>query len=311
LRIHVALASLVVLLLGLAAPPAGATTVPPPPTGWNTIFDDPFAGTAGSPVDANWVTDTGTQYTGTGCTANFGTGEVETVTNSTANASEGGGYLTMTAVKSGSAWTASRIESVRGDFSAPAGGQLEVVASIKQPDPSSGVGYWPAFWLLGAGFRSSGAGTSGTMNCSTWPAVGEIDIMEDVNALSEHSSTLHCGVISGGACNETTGLSSGLLGCSGCQTGYHTYAAIIDRTNTSAEQIRYYLDGTLFYTVNESTVGTATWQAAVDHGFFIILDLAVGGAYPNAICGCTSPTSATTSGGSMSVGYVAVYQKPA
>ena len=39
--------------------------------------------------------------------------------------------------------------------------------------------------------------------------------------------------------------------------------------------------------MTESQVGTATWQAAVDHGFFLILDLAIGGAYPNAICGCT------------------------
>jgi len=52
----------------------------------------------------------------------------------------------------------------------------------------------------------------------------------------------------------------------------------------------------------------ATWQAAVDHGFFIILDLAIGGAYPNRICACTSPTTATSSGAGMSVGYVAVYQ---
>ena len=72
------------------------------------------------------------------------------------------------------------------------------------------------------------------MDCSNWPSVGEIDIMEDVNALSEHSGTLHCGVDPGGPCNETTGLSSGLQACSGCQTGYNTYSVIVNRTNTSA-----------------------------------------------------------------------------
>jgi Carbohydrate binding module (family 6) len=146
------------------------------------------------------------------------------------------------------------------------------------------------------------------MDCSNWPSTGEIDVMEDVNALSEHSGTLHCGTDPGGPCDETTGLSSGLQACSGCQTSYNTYSVIVNRTNTSDESITWYLNGTAYYTVTESQVGTATWEAAVDHGFFLILDLAMGGAYPNAVCGCTSPTSSTSSGASMSVGYVAVYE---
>ncbi len=35
----------------------------------------------------------------------------------------------------------------------------------------------------------------------------------------------------------------------------------------------------------------------------------MGGNYPDGICNCTTPTSATTSGASMSVGYVAVYEQ--
>ena len=291
-----------------AAPSASATTVPSPPSGWTTAFSDNFSGAAGSGVDSNWTDDTGTQYSGAGCTGNWGTGEVETDTGSTANVSEdGNGHLNITALDSGGSWTSGRIETVADDFEAPAGGEMEVTASIQQPNPSSGLGYWPAFWMLGSGFRSSGAGTSGTMDCSNWPSTGEIDIMEDVNALSEHSGTLHCGVDPGGPCNETTGLGSGLQSCSGCQTGYNTYSVIVNRTDTSDESITYYLNGTEYYSVTESQVGTSTWEAAVDHGFFLILDLAVGGAYPNAICGCTSPSSSTSSGGSMSVGYVAVY----
>ena len=34
----------------------------------------------------------------------------------------------------------------------------------------------------------------------------------------------------------------------------------------------------------------------------------MGGGYPNGVCGCTTPTSSTTSGGTMSVAYVAAYQ---
>ena len=288
---------------------ASASTVPAPPPGWTTVFSDSFSGAAGSHADSQWTYDTGTQYNGTGCTANWGTGEVESNTNSTANVSQdGSGHLNITPVNSGGSWTSGRIETVADNFAAPAGGELEVSASVRQPNPANGLGYWPAFWMLGAGFRASGAGTSGTMNCSNWPSTGEIDVMEDVNALSEHSGTLHCGTDPGGPCNETTGLGSGLQSCSGCQTGYNTYSVIINRTNTSNESVTWYLNGNAYFTATESQVGTATWQAAVDHGFFLILDLAIGGGYPNGVCGCTSPSASTSSGAAMSVGYVAVYQ---
>ena len=305
-----ALAPLAVLItVVLLALNASASTVPPPPAGWSTVFSDSFSGSAGSRADSQWTYDTGTQYNGTGCTANWGTGEVESNTNSTANVSEdGSGHLNITPVRSGSSWTSGRIETVADNFAAPAGGELEVSASLRQPNPANGHGYWPAFWMLGAGFRASGAGTSGTMTCSNWPSTGEIDVMEDVNALSEHSGTLHCGTDPGGPCNETTGLGSGLQSCSGCQTGYNTYSVIINRTNTSNESITWYLNGNAYFTATESQVGTATWQAAVDHGFFLILDLAIGGGYPNGVCGCTSPSPSTSSGAAMSVGYVAVYQ---
>src|SRR6185437_11599465 len=175
------------------APSASATTVPAPPSGWTTAYSDSFSGAAGTGVDSSWTYDTGTQYNGAGCTANYGTGEVESNTSSTANVSEdGGGHLNITAVKSGSSWTSGRIETTADNFAAPAGGEMEVTASVKQPNPSSGLGYWPAFWMLGSGFRASGAGTSGTMTCSNWPSTGEVDIMEDVNALSEVAGTLHC-----------------------------------------------------------------------------------------------------------------------
>ncbi|MFD0331596.1 ricin-type beta-trefoil lectin domain protein [Streptacidiphilus monticola] len=140
-----------------------------------------------------------------------------------------------------------------------------------------------------------------------WPENGEIDIMEDVNALSQVAGTIHCGTYPGGVCNEGNGIGSGLRACSGCQTGYHTYTMILDRTNTSAESITFYLDGASYFTVNESQVGASTWQQAFDHNLEIIFDLAMGGGFPNGVCGCTTPTSSTSSGATMSVGYVAAY----
>jgi len=263
---------------------AAPATVPGPPSGWSTVFSDDFSGSAGSGIDSQWMYDTGPG-------SSFGTGEIETMTNSTSNVhQDGNGNLDITALGSGSSWTSGRVQTTSANVGAPAGGELEVTASIQQP--TGGLGYWPAFWMLGPG---------------QWPENGEIDIMEDVNSLSELSGTIHCGTDPGGPCNEPDGIGSGLVGCGGCQSGYHTYTMILNRTNTSAESITFYLDGNQYFSVSESQVGTSTWQAAFDHNLSIILDLAMGGAYPNGVCGCTSPTSSTASGGTMSVAYVAAY----
>ena len=264
----------------LAAPAA----VPGPPSGWSTIFSDDFNGAAGSGADSQWMYDTGPG-------SNFGTGEIETMTNSTSNVHlDGNGNLDITALGSGSSWTSGRIQTTSANVGAPAGGELEVTASIQQP--AGGPGYWQAFWMLGPG---------------QWPENGEIDIMEDVNSLSEVSGTVHCGTDPGGPCNESNGIGSGLRSCGGCQSGYHTYTMILNRTNPSNESIAFYLDGNQYFTVTESQVGTSTWQAAFDHNMSVIFDLAMGGGYPNGQCGCTTPTSSTASGGTMSVAYVAAY----
>jgi hypothetical protein len=271
----------------LVAAPARADTVPPPPAGWTTVFGDDFAGAAGSaPSASNWFYDIGTGY---------GTGEIEQTTNSTSNVYlDGNGHLVLKAIDNGGTWTSGRIESTRDDFEAPPGGELEMTASIEQPNPANGLGYWPAFWALGSPMRTGGG----------WPTSGEIDMMEDVNGLNEASQTFH---------NAADSPGHALIACpdasSSCQTGYHTYSVIVNRTDTSAETMEFLMDGTVESTITEASVGTTAWQEAIDHGFFIIFDLAMGGNYPDGIYGSATPTSATSSGASMSVGYVAVYEE--
>jgi beta-glucanase (GH16 family) len=267
----------------------------PVPITWRTVWSASFAGPRGSELNRQvWKYDTGQGI--------FGTGEIETMTSSTSNvALDGKGDLDITALRNGTSWTSGRIQTTR-TFAAPPGGEMMVSASIQQPGPPGGYGYWPAFWLLGTG---------------TWPASGEIDIMEDVNAASLHSGTLHCGNLTQqnpdgttGPCHEPVGLTSGLRTCSQCQSGFHTYSVIIDRRNPANEQIDWLLDGQQFYSVTEAAVGASVWTQAVDHGFSIILDLAIGGGYPDAACNCTTPNNQTSSGGTLIVHDVTVYNMP-
>ena len=141
--------SLMAVLFTAAAPAALADTVPPAPAGYTTVFGETFAGAAGSaPSAANWFYDIGTGY---------GTGEIEHTTSSTNNVYlDGNGHLVLKAINSGGTWTSGRIESTRDDFQAPPGGKLEMTAEIEQPNPANGLGYWPAFWSLGAPMRAGG-----------------------------------------------------------------------------------------------------------------------------------------------------------
>jgi beta-glucanase (GH16 family) len=295
----VGLAAPAVLLAGAGG--AANAAVPPAAAGWTTVFSDDFAAAAGTGVDsANWLYDLGTNYPGGA--ANWGTGEIETMTSSTANVfHDGAGHLAIKPIRDSSGnWTSGRIETQRTDLAAPVGGILRIEGSILQPNvnTANGAGYWPAFWTLGAAARPVGA--------TNWPSIGEWDIMENINGRPSVFSTLHCGTGSGGPCNETTGLGSGEHACSGCNGSFHTYAVEYDRS-VSPERMRFYVDGNNYHTVTATQVDEATWNAATHHGMFIILNVAIGGGFPAAFGG--GPNAATVSGVPMLVDYVAAYTK--
>lgn len=269
--------------------------------GWQMIFSDEFEGAANTGVDRiHWMYDLGTGYPGG--PPNWGTGEVETMTDDIANVSvDGEGRLLITPQRDSSGnWTSGRIETRRDDFQPPPGGVLAIEASIQQPNVSgdAALGYWPAFWSLGAPFRG---------NYQNWPGIGEIDIMEDINGRSSVFGTLHCGTTTPpNPCNEFSGIGSGEKPCPGCQTDFHVYRVEWDES-VSPEEIRWYLDGNNYFTVRSDQVDATTWKNATDHGYFIILNVAMGGGFPGAFGG--GPTDATVPGIPMIVEYVRVFTR--
>ncbi|MFI6326472.1 glycoside hydrolase family 16 protein [Nonomuraea sp. NPDC050556] len=292
-----------VLAAGLLVTTALRATaaVPPPPTGWSLVWSDDFNGSAGTLPDGNnWIIDTGHAYPGG--PGNWGTGEIQNYTASPSNLSlDGAGNLRITPLGSGQNWTSARIETRRADFKPADGRILRIEGRIQMPNVTgqSALGYWPAFWALGQPYRG---------NYWNWPGIGEFDIMENVNGLNSVWGVLHCGVNPGGPCNETSGIAASRA-CPGasCQSAFHTYRFEWDRS-VAPNQFRWYVDGQQFHSVSQSQVDAATWTNMTSHaGYFLLLNVAMGGAFPDALAGPT-PTAATVSGRPMVVDYVAVWQ---
>jgi beta-glucanase (GH16 family) len=122
-------------------------------------------------------------------------------------------------------------------------GRIE--ARIKGP---VGKGTWGAFWMLGADIDERG-----------WPGCGEIDVTELLGSLP----STNLGYIHGptGSRGERVEMKTPHA------AEYHTYAV-----DWLPDQIRYYLDGVPFLTLDKRDPG---W--VYDHEFYIIINLAMGG----------------------------------
>ena len=84
--------------------------------------------------------------------ANFGTGEIETMTNNPNNVDVRNGNLYITPQRDAAgAWTSARVETDRANFKPPAGGIMHVESRLQMPNVTGAeaLGYWPAFWMLG------------------------------------------------------------------------------------------------------------------------------------------------------------------
>ncbi|PHH51559.1 hypothetical protein CFIMG_003190RAa [Ceratocystis fimbriata CBS 114723] len=335
------LASMSLFTSVLAVPvPVDESDVPSFGAGnWTVVFYDNFTNSATSLSTENWVISTGTRYPGG--PANWGNGEVQEYTSSATNlyiSSHSDGSPTMESTDpesaqanllnivpqrsgssgsesastnsvSNSTWTSGRIEtSPSFNFVCPEGGQLRMEARFKlgSASPSAQQGIWPAFWALGTSFRG---------NYNNWPAVGEIDIFETVNGDATSLHTVHCGTNPGGPCNEPNGLSKRIDG--GAPSGQWITASVtIDRSNAGgdwrAESLKWRMNGKVVNTLLGSDVGDKdAWAALAHDDHFLLLNVAVGGALPNAMASSSTPMTSTEGGvgSAMQVSHVAVLSR--
>ena len=189
------------------------------------------------------------------------------------NATVANGILSITAQNQsvgGQPFTSARMNTA-SKFSVTYG---KIEARMKLP---MGAGLWPAFWMLGADINTG----------VNWPGCGEIDIMEHVNADSIIYGTMHW-LSAGQEANYGLNLASS-------PSEWHVYSV-----TWNANSIKWYIDNTLYVTGNIANDINST--GAFHQPFFIILNLAVGGDFPNT----TVDTSKLPA--SLQVDYVRVYQ---
>jgi beta-glucanase (GH16 family) len=125
-------------------------------------------------------------------------------------------------------------------------------------------GLWPAFWILGAG---------------DWPATGEIDVMENVGDAEWTSVALHGPGYSG----ETPLVNRWYFAPGSDATDWHVYAV-----DWSRDALVFKVDDRVVYRVTRPMVENyGRW--AFDNPKYLILNLALGGAYPRKVNGSRAP----------------------
>lgn len=230
---------------------------------WSDEFD-----TDGAPNAANWAYDLGNGDNG------WGNAEIQFYTDRSDNVSVAGGNLNITAKResfSGFNFTSARLKT-EGKFDFQYG-KVEVRAKLPK-----GGGTWPAIWLLGSDYQTN-----------TWPACGEIDIMEHVgNTPDLIYGTLHSPSSFGDSQNK------GTVTIAGATDDFHVYGL-----EWTEESITMFVDGEPFYSYAPQDKNADNWP--FDKPFFLILNVAMGGTFGGEVDG-------NFTSGTMEIDYVHVYQ---
>lgn len=242
---------------------------------WKLIWEDDFSKDNGKLDQSKWAY----KVDGKG----NGNGEQQYYSDSPKNVKIENGQLVITAIQekqgwasytSGKIWTQGKFDVLYG----------RIEACIKVPPPQ--MGNWPAFWMMPTDSAYGG-----------WPNSGEIDIMECINNEDTLYGTNHFGTG-----KKQSGAKIAAPG-GNLSNDYHVYAV-----EWEPKEFRWYLDGKMYGKINEWGTGKAPFPAPFDKKFYIILNYALGGAWPSGVAHHKTPDQTSKFPQSMYVKYVRVYQ---
>ena len=226
------------------------------------VWSDEFTGDVLNTSD--WTYETGN--------SGWGNNELQNYVSGTSNAKVSNGFLTIEAKQSGNSYSSARI--ITKDKQSFKYGRIDIRARLPE-----GQGLWPALWMLGQNFSTTG-----------WPSCGEIDIMELVgHAPNKVHGTVHW---------EHQGNHADFGGSKTLSSGIFADEFHVFTIKWDSQSITWYLDDVQFHVIDI----TGPELTEFHQEFFFIFNVAVGGNWPG------NPNASTNFPQKMVVDYVRVFQ---
>ncbi len=201
----------------------------------------------------------------------WGNDELERYTDEASNIKLENGKLVITAIENAGSYTSGRIKTE--DKVGLKYGRIDIRARLPK-----GQGIWPAIWMLGE-----------NIDDVSWPACGEIDIMELVG----HKPHVVYGAVhyEDGGYQYETGSSD--LSQGDFSEQFHVFTVVWDK-----DKIEWYVDNNHFKTFSKNGINGYPFN----NSFFFIMNVAVGGRWPG------NPDETTVFPQKMEVDYIRVFQ---
>ena len=213
---------------------------------WSEEFN-----TGSVPNSEIWSYDTGS--------SGWGNAELQDYTTSSSNVKVENGNLVITAIKSGNYISSGRIKTI-DKFHFKYG---TVEARIQTPDLENGL--WPAFWLMGNNYSQVG-----------WPLCGEIDVMEMGSASAISDGVINRRVSSAAHWHPQGDYPQYTYSLSRTMPSDINDTYVIYRMEWTPTEIKTYINNQWIWTIDTTPSDLFMFQES----FFFILNLAVGGNYP-------------------------------